>query len=141
MTSDMAWQLDLLLRLGVDQSGQSLTINDLARRSRLSRQTFQKLLDGTSQQPRLNTLRVLTAIYGVSLDYFSFSNTQTATAYLMQHRLRHSTPLIQEIASNTQHLSPQARRNIETMVSWMESISQATQKPREHNQYAATSDE
>lgn len=116
-------QLELLLEHGRDADGQRYRLADIAKRTDIRYQTLSNLINGSSGNPRLETLRALCRLYDISLDYFSCETEESCLQILKQHIVDHSHNL-QEISDETRSLSPKGKRNVMTIIEWM---SRATQ--------------
>lgn len=122
-----AAQFALLLMEGVDRQGRSYTLPEVAAATGLSGQTLHNLLKGTTDSPRLNTLRELCQLYGISLDYFMLDSEAACRACLWRHRLT-VFPLLDDIASQTDTLSPEAQRRLTTIIGWLRARDTSPQK-------------
>src|SRR5512145_348325 len=102
-------QLQLLLSQIIAGQHQPCSLHEIAAATGLSVQTLAKLVNGQTQEPRLDTLRRLCQFYGISLDYFAGESAAACQAYLRQQRLTTAAEVIQEIAHQTQHLSQRSQ--------------------------------
>jgi transcriptional regulator with XRE-family HTH domain len=113
-------QIALLLNYLPDTDGQPYSANDLAHRMGVSPQAVLNLLEGNSANPRLDTLRQLCNVLGISLDYFGLLDEQDCIEYLKVKRVARSTPTIQAIHLQSSNLSRRATANVLVMLSWAE---------------------
>ena len=95
-------------------------MREIARAADLSTQGLTNIFDGTTPDPRLEPLRNLCRLFQVSLDYFSCRTEAECRAYLMQRLIEHSTPILQQIAVESQQLSPRGRDNVMVVLQWLE---------------------
>lgn len=111
-------QLALLLALGVDPQGQRHTLPSLARATGVSDQTLLNWLNGKTASPRLQTVRALCRVYGITLDYFDLETEADCRAYLINHQAQ-LFPLIRSICELANHLSPISQRYLQRILSWI----------------------
>lgn len=97
----------------------ALNFTEIAEATGISDQALANLLQGKSTNPRLRTLLTLCQYYGISLDYFECETVAACREYLYAHRLRHTSPLIGEIADAAGRLSAKGQRNVLTLMEWM----------------------
>ena len=117
-------QIELLLKHGRDADGQRYTLADVAKRTGIRYQTLSNLINGSSSNPRLETLRSLCRLYDISLDYFACETEETCLNILKQHIVDNSHN-IQEIDDETRSLSPKGKRNVMAIMEWMNRASQS----------------
>ena len=116
-------QIELLLEHGRDADGHRYSLADVAKRTGIRYQTLSNLINGSSSNPRLETLRSLCRLYEISLDYFSCETEETCLNLLKQHIVDNSHN-IQEITDETKSLSPKGKRNVMAIMEWMNRASQ-----------------
>src|SRR5690606_33408408 len=104
-------QIELLLEHGRDTRGHRYSLADVAKRTGIRYQTLSNLINGSSNNPRLETLRSLCRLYSISLDYFCCETEEACLNILKQH-IVHNSPNIQEIDDETSSLSPKGKRNV-----------------------------
>src|SRR5690606_35697101 len=93
---------------------------DVARLTGISHQTLMNLLQGQSANPRLDTLRALCELYGISLDYFGCDTDEACRAYLLQQAsIRDDSPL-REIIHRTEKLSSTSTQRVLRLMDWMQ---------------------
>ena len=114
-------QLQLLLDEGHPVvEGKFKTPADIARHIGVSHQTLMNLLQGKSQNPRLNTVRGLCELYGVSLNYFDCHSEEACRVHLLQEALHDDTKPLHEIATRAGTLSEQATARVLKLMDWMQ---------------------
>jgi transcriptional regulator with XRE-family HTH domain len=118
-------QLALLLAYGVNTSGKMLSLSEIARETGIRYQTLSNLLDGTTTNPRLEMLRDICRLFGISLDYFMLETEEDCVRYLKSNRVRQSSTLVATIARNAQQLSKSGTGNVLTIIQWMEATPEA----------------
>lgn len=111
-------QLQILLEYGLPQRERP-SLNELARATGMSGQACANLLQGKSDNPRLQTLQSLCEYFGVSLDYFTCASAAECRAYLYLYRLRATSSLLTEIESAAERLSSRGQRNVLAVMEWM----------------------
>lgn len=116
-------QIELLIEHGRDADGHRYSLADVAKRTGIRYQTLSNLINGSSSNPRLETLRSLCRLYEISLDYFSCETEETCLNILKQHIVDNSHN-IQEIDDETRNLSPKGTRNVMAIMEWMNRASQ-----------------
>lgn len=112
-------QIAILLENGVDTHGQSYTLASAAAATGISDQALSNLLHGKTESPRLETVRALCHLYGISLSYFDLEAEEACRAYLSRHRQRFGPATVREIVSLSDQLSPRGKRNILAILHWI----------------------
>ena len=113
-------QLVLLFEKGVNRQGQSISLSDIEQATGIRYQTLSNLLDGTAANPRLDTLRAICSMFGISLDYFANESEAECMQYLHRHRLQYASPLVATIAREVDNLSAKGQHNVLTILTWIE---------------------
>ncbi len=113
-------QIRLLMEWAKAHRGKSYSLREIARAADLSTQGLTNILDGTTPDPRVEPLRNLCRLFQVSLDYLNCQTEAECRAYLMQRLIEHSTPILQQIAVESQQLSPRGRDNVMVVLQWLE---------------------
>ena len=116
-------QIALLIEHGCDIHGQQYSLADVARLTGIRYQTLANLIDESSSNSRLKTLRTLCRLYGISLDYFACETEAACLSTLQQHQLTHAPDKIRKIDSETQKLSAKGKRNVLAMMEWIRAAS------------------
>lgn len=114
-------QLTLLIEAVPQSSGQPYPVADLARQMGVSPQALLNLLNDKSHHPRLDTVRRLCRVYGISLDYFECATEAACLDYLARHRVASSTQL-QEISRSAETLTPRGQRNVLKILEWLRHV-------------------
>jgi transcriptional regulator with XRE-family HTH domain len=120
MTIPLKRQLSLLLETSRDGEGHVYSLPHIAAETGITLQTLHNLLNGKAQNPRLDTLQSLCKFFGISLDYFGLTSEAQCRTYLAKKKLDTASPLIQEIATQSQKLSKKGRHNVLTILQWIE---------------------
>ena len=119
-------KLNLLLQEGKTTRGEKLsTAADIARQTGVSHQTIMNLLQGHSHNPRLNTLRALCEIYGITLDYFDCASEYDCRVHLLQRAVCANNPTLSEIKQRSDQLAAHTRKRVMTLITWVELGSRA----------------
>lgn len=84
----------------------------------MSPQALLNLLDDSSHYPRLETVRRLCRVYGISMDYFDCSTEKDCLDYLARQRVIRSTEL-EEIARSAEALTSRGQRNVLNILEWL----------------------
>lgn len=124
-------QFRILLDTLRDPQGQPYTLSAIARTTELSEQSLAYLLEGRSQNPRLDTLRRLCNFYHISLDYFDCETEADCQAYLIR-QLSVSSILLHDIAEEAAALTPKAQRNVLAILEWIRRARQSRKNKRKH---------
>src|SRR5262249_39533072 len=103
-----------------DRAGQPYSLAVISEATGISDQTLLNILNGQSDNPRLDTLLRLCRFYHISLDYFACRAESDCRAYLGQKKVEFASPLVQEIASRSEFLSELGKRNVLTLLDWAE---------------------
>ncbi|HEX2619339.1 MAG TPA: helix-turn-helix transcriptional regulator [Phototrophicaceae bacterium] len=111
-------QLALLLEFGVDTFGRSHTIQSIALATGIADQTLLNWLHGKTTSPRLNTIRAVCQVYGISLAYFDLETETACRTYLMRHHYQRF-PLIHTINEIAQQLSPTIQDQLKSIIRWI----------------------
>lgn len=93
---------------------------DVARLTGLSHQTLMNLLQGQNINPRLDTLRTLCELYGISLDYFGCENDQDCRAHILQKATTNRNSMVSEIIEHTEQLSATSKQRVLRLMEWMQ---------------------
>jgi transcriptional regulator with XRE-family HTH domain len=115
----LAQKLALLLECYSDYFKQDASLTRIAQKTNLTYQGLSNLLSGEGENPRLSTLVSLCRYFGVSLDYLNCETEWACRAYLEAYQSARS-PIIEEIARQTLSMSPQGKRNLLKMLTWLE---------------------
>ncbi|MGB7339633.1 MAG: helix-turn-helix transcriptional regulator [Phototrophicaceae bacterium] len=118
MMMKISQQISLLIEHGRDNCGQKLSLADVARVTGIRYQTLSNLINGSSSNPRLNTLRTLSKLYDTSLDYFDCEN-EDACLELLKRQIVDMSDNIQEIDLETSSLSGKGKRNVLAIMEWI----------------------
>jgi len=113
-------QIHLLIEWSKEHQGKSYSIREIARAADLSTQGLTNILDGTTPDPRVEPLRNLCRFFQVSLDYLGCRTESECHSYLMQRLIEYGTPILQQIAVESQQLSPRGRDNVMVVLQWLE---------------------
>lgn len=107
-------QFRLLLETQRDPQGQPYSLAAVAKAVGLSEQALAYLLDGRSQQPRLDTLRRLCRFFQISLDYFQCETAAACRAFLAQQ-----SPTLTAVAHESETLSSGGQHNVLSILEWL----------------------
>jgi len=113
-------QIRLLIEWSKEHQGKSYSLREIARAADLTTQGLANILDGTTPDPRLEPLRNLCRFFHVSLDYLNCRTESDCRTYLMRRLIEYGTPILQQIAVESQQLSPQGRDNVMVVLQWLE---------------------
>ncbi len=113
-------QIHLLMEWAKAHQGKSYSFREIARAADLSTQGLTNILDGTTPDPRLEPLRNLCHFFQVSLDYLNCRTESDCRTYLMRRLIEYGTPILQQIAVESQQLSPRGRDNVMVVLQWLE---------------------
>lgn len=113
-------QIRLLMEWSKAHQGKSYSLREIARAADLTTQGLTNILDGITPDPRVEPLRNLCRFFQISLDYLSCRTESDCRAYLMHHLIDYGTPLLQQIAVESQQLSPRGRDNVMVVLQWLE---------------------
>ncbi len=118
-------QIHVLLEWTKEHRSRAFSLREVAAAAGISTQALSNILDGTTPDPRLNTLRNLCQLFQISLDYFSCQTEVACRDYLAQRLVDTGTPTVQQITSASEQLSSRARDNVLLVLQWLE----LSQKP------------
>ena len=113
-------QIYLLIEWAKKHQAKSYSLREIAHAAGLSVQGLTNILDGTTPDPRLEPIRNLCHFFQVSLDYLSCRTEAECRAYLMRRLIERGTPTLQQIATESQQLSPRGRDNVMVVLRWLE---------------------
>ena len=120
MSLHFSRQFAILLEAGLNRSGQTTDLADLARATGIRYQTLSNLIRGVASGPRLDTLLRLCEHFNISLDYFACDTEAACLDYLYAGR---ASPLIIEIERHSQRLSADGQRSVLTIIDGIEAAS------------------
>lgn len=111
-------QFRILIDALPDPQGRTYSMSTIARMTELSEQALLYLLEGRSQNPRLDTLRRISRFFQISLDYFDNETEAECQAYLARH-LTTSSYLLHDIAHESAALTPKGQSNALAVLEWI----------------------
>lgn len=111
-------QISLLIEYGRDNRGHQYSLANVAKITGIRYQTLSNLINGSSNNPRLKTLRTLSRVYDISLDYFDCENEEACLNILKQH-IAETSSNVQVIDHETSDLSAKGKRNILAIMEWL----------------------
>ncbi len=98
-------QLRILIQTLPDRDGNAYDITAIASATDLSAQSLLYMLDGRTNNPRLDSLRRICRFYNISLDYFECSSEEECRSFLAQSAAHRASPLVREIDQNAETLT------------------------------------
>ena len=105
-------QFRILLETFPAPDGHPYSLAVIARATKLSEQSLANLLDGSTQNPRLDTLRRLCRFYDISLDYFDCQTDAECRNFLAQYAAQRASPMVREIDTESETLTPSSKRSV-----------------------------
>lgn len=117
-------QIAFLIEYGRDLQAKQYSLAEVAKLTGVRYQTLANLIDESSSNPRLKTLRALCQLYGISLDYFACETEESCINTLKQHQLANASEEIHKIDNETSTLSAKGKRNVLAMMEWIRAASQ-----------------
>jgi transcriptional regulator with XRE-family HTH domain len=116
----IAEQVRLLIHYGRGRTGEVVTIDKLLANINLSRQGLHNLLNGTSCNPRIGTLRSLCAFYKIPLAYFDCGSEAECLEFLARMGRLVSDDMA-ELVRISSGLSPRGQRSVISLLDMLES--------------------
>ncbi|MEQ8677204.1 MAG: helix-turn-helix transcriptional regulator [Aggregatilineales bacterium] len=117
----LSQKLSLLMEEGQPTNGKLISSPaDIARFTGMSHQTLMNLLQGQSTNPRLDTLRGLCDLYGISLDYFDCASADQCRAHLLQQATTRNASVLREIMTRTEMLTADGKKRVLRLMEWMQ---------------------
>ncbi|MBA3870397.1 MAG: helix-turn-helix transcriptional regulator [Anaerolineae bacterium] len=113
-------QIHFLIEWAKENQAKSYSLRKIAQAAGLSTQGLTNILDGVTPDPRLEPIRNLCHFFQVSLDYLSCRTEAECRAYLMRRLIERGPPTLQQIATESQQLSPRGRDNVMVVLRWLE---------------------
>lgn len=114
-------KIRLLIEAAQPMNGAQIsTAADIARLTGISHQTLMNLLQGQNTNPRLDTLRALCELYGISLDYFDCENDVDCRAHILQKATINRNSMVSEIIEHTEQLSATSKQRVLRLMEWMQ---------------------
>ena len=113
-------QIRFLIEWAKENQAKSYSLREIAQAAGLSTQGLTNILDGTTPDPRLEPIRNLCRFFHISLDYLNCRTEAECRAYLMRRLIEQGTPTLQQIAIESQQLSPRGRDNVMVVLQWLE---------------------
>jgi transcriptional regulator with XRE-family HTH domain len=107
--------------------GRPYTLSEVSEGTGISTATLSQMRSGRIQNPQLNTLRQLCHFFGVPLRYFETTTADECYALLASPDSPPPAP-VSEIAFRASRLSPEAQRDILTIIQWLHAAEQATEQ-------------
>lgn len=109
-------QLRILIETVTAPDGSQYSTVMVAKATGLSEQGLLYMLDGRTQNPRLDSLRRICSFYRISLDYFECGNETECRTFLAQNAARQASPLVCEIDQEADELTYSARSKVLRLV-------------------------
>ena len=105
-------QLRILIQTLAAPDGNAYNITAIASATDLSAQSLLYMLDGRTNNPRLDSLRRICRFYNISLDYFECSSEEECRSFLAQNTAHLASPLVREIDQNAEALTPSDKSQV-----------------------------
>ena len=105
-------QFQVLLDTVHATDGSPYSLAAISQGTGISVQNLSYLADGTTQHPRLETLRRLCRFYDITLDYFGCKTEADCRSYLMQRAAEGASLIVREIDQEAETLTPSAKGRI-----------------------------
>lgn len=97
--------LRILIQTIPAPDGNAYDITAIAKATGLSAQSLLYMLDGRTNNPRLDSLRSICRFYNISLDYFECRSEEECRSFLAQNVALLASPLVREIAQEAEALT------------------------------------
>lgn len=110
-------QLRILMEMVPGPNGNAYDITAIARATDLSPQSLVYMLDGRTNNPRLDSLRRICRFYHVSLDYFECSSEADCRSFLAQNAAQLASPLVRAIDQNAEALTASNKSRVLRLMS------------------------
>lgn len=111
-------QLTILFEARRHESGRSYTLQEVSAATGVSAATISHMRSGRIQNPQLSTLREIAHFFRVPLRYFETRSTEECYALLQEGVTRPAA--VSEIAFRASSLTPEAQRDILTIIKWIQ---------------------
>lgn len=98
-------QLQILIQSIPAPTGGVYDIPAIAKATGLSAQSLLYMLDGRTNNPRLDSLRSICRFYNISLDYFECRSEEACRSFLAQQAAHLASPLVHEIDQKSEALT------------------------------------
>ena len=105
-------QLRILIQTIPAPDGNAYNITTIANATGLSAQSLLYMLDGRTNNPRLESLRSICRFYNISLDYFECSSEEECRSFLAQNAAHLASPLVREIDQKAEALTPSDKSRV-----------------------------
>lgn len=105
-------QLRILIQTIPASDGNAYGISIIAKVTGLSAQSLVYMLDGRTNNPRLDSLRRICRFYNISLDYFKCNSEEKCRGFLAQNAAYKASPLIREIDQKAEALTPSDKSRV-----------------------------
>lgn len=104
--------LRILIQTLAAPDGNAYDITTIASATDLSAQSLLYMLDGRTNNPRLDSLRRICRFYNISLDYFECSSEEECRSFLAHNAAHLASPLVREIDQNAEALTPSDKSRV-----------------------------
>jgi transcriptional regulator with XRE-family HTH domain len=123
-------QLNILIENVVSPVRRPYHLQEISEATGISTATLSQLRTGKNDNPQLATLRALCQFFNVPLRYFETTSREECLAILTESRNNQpaetgANPEISEIALRAVQLSPNSRKNLLTLLKWVEASERA----------------
>jgi len=109
-------QLRILIQTIAAPDGNAYDITAIAKATGLSAQSLLYMLDGRTNNPRLDSLRRICRFYNVALDYFECSSEEQCRSFLAQNAAHLASPLVREIDQKAEALKPPDKSRVLSLI-------------------------
>lgn len=135
MTKDLPFrdQFQILMDNVLAPDGSKYSTSIIAQATGLSEQSLLYMLDGRTQNPRLDSLRSICRFYQISLDYFDCDTKADCQTFLAEHIARVASPLVHEINKEADELSPVAKNNVLRLLDRLRFLRRSRKHKREED--------
>jgi transcriptional regulator with XRE-family HTH domain len=123
-------QLSILFENVLNAERRPYQLQEISEATGISTATLSQLRAGKNENPQLATLRALCQFFNVPLRYFETTSREECLAILTESWNHQPTetganPKISEIALRAVQLSPNSRKNLLTLLKWVEASERA----------------
>ena len=115
----LADQVNILLSARLHPSGRAYTLQEVSEATGIAAATISQMRTGRIKNPQLSTLRALSHFFNVPLRYFDTKTAEECYALLRPDEDDDPPGGITEIAFRAIALSPEAQRDILTIIQWV----------------------
>jgi transcriptional regulator with XRE-family HTH domain len=105
-------QFQILMTTQVTADGRPYPLGTLAKAAGLSEKSLQKMLDGRTQNPRLDSVRRICRFYRISLDYFDCETKAACLAFLAQNAAEGASLVVRTIDQEAETLPSAAKHQV-----------------------------